>query len=95
MQVALEGAVRSVVSSRGVASFGALVVDIAVVAAAPHAPSPGLTLAIVPGFRCHGILLPFAALSLTNIISELAFSHRDIYQLFGYFYVPGASYLIP
>ena len=73
MQVVSEGAVRSVVSSRGVAGYGALV-DMAVVAAAPHAPCAGLLLAMVPGFRCHGGLLPFAALSLTNIIPELAFS---------------------
>ena len=77
-----------------VAGYGALVVDIAVVAAAPHAPCAGLLLAIVPGFRCHGVLLPFAAFSLTNIIPKLAFSHRDICQLFGFFCFPRAGYLI-
>ena len=58
--------------------LGALAVDMAVVAAASHAPGAGLLLVIVSGFRCHAVLLPFAAFSLTNIIPELAFSHRDI-----------------
>ena len=82
MQVVLEGTVRSVVGSRGAAGPGDLAVDTAVVATAPHAPCASLLLVIVPGFRCHGVLLPFAAFSLANIIPRLVFSHCDSCQLF-------------
>ena len=88
MQVVLEGAVRSVVSSWRCRVWG-LAVDMAEVAAAPHAPGANLLLVIVPGFRCKGVL-PFAAFSLILDLAGLECFGRGFW-VFGFTSCASAS----
>ena len=77
MQVVLDGAVRSVVSSRGAAGSGDLVVSPSPILY-PDSPSPIVIVAsylidMTAGLRNVGVLLA-AALPCTDIVSKVVFS---------------------